>query len=122
MYYVIKKQENVPLKCFIGFAVPKYIAGKDSENVIFEFMKDGKPQRKWIKKADIVLLTDDKKFFMQTMDKFKKTEEEQQKLVEMARDELDKSIENFSQTMESEINEFNEIKNSDDIPDILKNL
>ena len=42
MYYVIKRQIGIPLVTFIGFKVPKYIASKNSENIIFEFTKDGK--------------------------------------------------------------------------------
>lgn len=60
MYYVIKRQYVAPMQRFIGFIVSKYIASKNSDNVIFEFVKDDKVQRKWIKRDDIVLLTKDK--------------------------------------------------------------
>jgi len=122
MYYVIKRQTDKPLSCFIGFMVPKYIASKNNEHVIFEFTKDGKPHRKWVKKEEIVLLTEDKDFFLKTMEQFKSVEETQQKLVDEAREQLDNSIEAFTEAVNSEINEFNEIRNSDDVPCILKNL
>lgn len=121
MYYVIKRQTS-PSQCFIGFKVPKYIAAKNNENVIFEFEINGKPSRKWIKKEDIVLLTEDKKFFIQTMDKFKAVEQEQQELVDAAKKQLEQSMETFTETVNAEINEFNEIKSSSDIPCILKEL
>lgn len=122
MYYVIKRQATVPLSCFIGFMVPKYIASKNNEHVIFEFMKEGKTQRKWVKKDEIVLLTEDKDFFLKTMEQFKAVEETQQKLVNEAREKLNESIETFTETVNAEINEFNEIRNSNDVPCILKNL
>lgn len=122
MYYVIKRQKDQPLSCFIGFMVPKYIASKNNDNVIFEFQKDGKPVRKWVHKDDIVLLTEDKDFFIKIMDQFKEVEETQQKLVDDARRKLDASMETFTEVVNAQIDEFNEIKNSEDVPCILKNL
>lgn len=122
MYYVIKKQHTSPLTTFISFQVPKYIASKNSENVIFEFQKDGKPDRKWVKKQDIILLTDDKEFFLKTVTHFKEVEATQQKLIDAAQEQLDQSIETFTETMLSEINEFSEIRDSSDVPCVLKDL
>lgn len=121
MYYVIKKQDS-PSECFIGFKVPKYIASRNNENVIFEFKIDGKVNRKWIKKDDIVLLTDDKDFFIKTMDQFKAVEAEQKNLVDTAKKHFEQSIEIFTETVNAQLDEFNEIKHADDIPCILKNL
>lgn len=122
MYYVIKRQTDKPLSCFIGFMVPKYIASKNNEHVIFEFLKDGKPNRKWVKKEEIILLTEDKDFFLKTMEQFKMVEETQHKLVNEAREKLNTSIDTFTETMNSQINDFNEIRTSEDVPCILKNL
>ncbi len=122
MYYVIKRQSDKPMSCFIGFMVPKYIASRNNDSVIFEFQKDGKTQRKWVKKEEIVLLTEDKNFFIKTMEQFKAIEETQQKLVDEARKQLDASIETFTEAVNTELNEFNEIKNSSDVPCILKSL
>ncbi|WP_373036857.1 hypothetical protein [Sulfurimonas sp.] len=122
MYYVIKKQHTSSLTTFISFQVPKYIASKNSENVIFEFQKDGKPDRKWVKKQDIILLTDDKEFFLKTVTHFKEVEATQQKLIDAAQEQLDQSIETFTETMLSEINEFSEIRDSSDVPCVLKDL
>jgi len=122
MYYVIKKQKDNPSQCFMGFKVPKYIASKNNDNVIFEFEKDGKVIRKWIKMDEIVLLTADKKFYIKTMAKFKEVEAAQQKLVDEAKEQLVKSMEVFTETVNTEISDFEEIRGSDDVPCILKGL
>lgn len=122
MYYVIKRQHNVPLSSFFCFKISKYIASKNKDTVILEFDKDGKKMRKWIKKDDIILLTEDEKFFMQIRKKFMETEKMQKKLVEDAQKKLNESMETFNENMDSEINEFNELKRGDGIPCELKNL
>ena len=118
MYYVIKRILNSPLASFMGFKVPKYIASKSSDTVIFEFTKDGKIVRKWIKKEEIVLLTKDLELFLKTMNQFKATEAIQQKLVEDAQKHLDQCIETFSETMKNELEEFTR----EDMQSILKNF
>ena len=115
MYYVIKRQYVAPMQRFIGFVVEKYIASKNNDNVIFEFKKDDKVQRKWVKKDDIVLLTQNKEYFMEIFNKFKSTETMQQKLVDEAKAQLDKTIETFTNTMDKEIQEYVATKNSDNI-------
>ncbi len=120
MYYVIKKQHQQPLRHFIGFAVDKYIASKNNDNVIFEFNKDGKTERKWVKREDVILLTDNKEYFLETFNKFKNIESAQQKLVDEAKEQLDKSIEHFAEVMNEEIEHFNEIKSESDVPCIMK--
>lgn len=122
MYYVIKRQKDVPLNFFVGFKVPKYIASKKNDSVIFEFEKDGKPQRKWIRKEDLILLTEDRDYFLKIFNQFKESQAIQQKLVSDAREKLEESMENFTKAMEKEINEYNEIKNSEDVPNILKDI
>lgn len=122
MYYVIKKQVDNPEVCFVGFRVPKYIASKNSENVIFEFERDGKITRKWIKKKEIVLLTDDKEFFLKTMDKFKNVESTQKKLIDEAHAKLEESMEALTENVNAEIDEFEKLRDSTDVPCVLKNL
>jgi len=122
MYYVIKKQSDNPSVCFIGFKVPKYIASKGNDSVIFEFELDGKTQRKWIPKEEIILLTEDKEFFLETIRKFKAVEATQQKLVNEAKDNLQKSKETFTETVNAEIHDFEATKSSSDVPCILKEL
>lgn len=121
MYYMIKRQAS-PSECFIGFKVPKYIASKNNDSVILEFKTEEKINRKWVKKSDIVLLTDDKEFFLATMNKFKAVQTEQQALVDAAKKQLEESMETYTETVNAQLNEFDEIKGSDDVPCILKAL
>jgi len=116
MYYVIKKQVNKPPSTFLGFATEKYIASKTNKNVIFFFRHEGKIVRKWVKLEDVILLTEDKEYFLDTLKRFKKVEAQQQALV----DEAHRT--NYKETMEAEINDYEEIRDSSDVPDILKNL
>lgn len=122
MYYVIKRQFDTPLHYFIGFAVPKYIASKKNDTIIFEFEIDGKLTRKWVKKEDIILLTPDKTFFIQTMDKFKAVEAQQKELVDAAKEKLNQTLATYTETINAELDEFSELKNSNDIPCILKDI
>jgi hypothetical protein len=122
MYYVIKKQHNKPGSTFIGFAVPKYIASKKSENVIFLFQKNGKVIRKWIKLKDIILLTGDEAYYEKVMKQFREAERQQQELVDEAHAQLEQSMTNFVDTMNAEIHDYEEIRNSKDVPCILKAL
>ena len=122
MYYVIKRQLNSLSSDFIGFKVPKYIASKNSTNVIFESTKDRKVNRKWIKNEEIVLLTEDKEFFIKTMDQFKEVQATQQKLVDEAQVKLEETMEAFHETINTEIDEFEKTRNAKDVPCVLKNL
>ena len=122
MYYVIKRQRDIPLSFFVSFKVPKYIASKNNDSVIFEFTKDEKVQRRWIKKDDIILLTEDKEFFLKIVAQFEGLQNMHKELVNNAREKLDNSMENFTKVMENELNDFNEIKNASDIPNILKDI
>ena len=70
MYYVIKKQHDIKMSSFLCFKISKYIASKNKDTVILEFEKDGKKIRKWIKKDDIILLTDNEDFFMKVRKQF----------------------------------------------------
>ncbi len=106
----------------MGFTVPKYIVTKGSDNVIFEFKIDGKVTRKWVKKEDIVLLTEDKEFFIKTMDQFKEVEATQQKLVDEAQEKLEQTMVEYTENVNSEIEEFEEIRDTTDVPCILKEL
>lgn len=122
MYYVIKKQLDKLPSTFIGFATEKYIASKTNKNVIFLFRHEGKVIRKWVKLEDIILLTDDKAYFLKIMKQFREVEQQQQALVEEAQKSLEASMTNFAETMQAEINEYEEIRDSSDVPDILKHL
>lgn len=122
MYYVIKKQTDTNPMQIMSFKVPKYIANKSSNTVIFEFIVNSKTIRKWVKKEEIILLTKDKDFYLTTIKSFKDIQEAQEKLVAEAQKALDKSIETYSEVMESKLEDFEEIRNCNDIPCILKDL
>jgi len=122
MYYVIKKQSNKPGSTFIGFAVPKYIASKNNENVILLFSKDGKVIRKWVKLSDVILLTEDEKYYLKIMKQFEEVEKAQQALVDEAHKQLESSMTNFVDTMNAQIHDYEEIRDSTDVPCILKEL
>lgn len=122
MYYVIKKQHNKLPSTFLGFATEKYIASKANRNIIFLFNIDGKVVRKWVKLDDIILLTEDKEYFLKIMREFRAVEEQQKKLVEAAQKKLEESMITFSETMQAHINDYEEIRDSSDVPDILKHI
>lgn len=122
MYYVIKRQSDTNPMQVMGFKVPKYITNKSSDTVIFEFIVDTKTIRKWVKKEEIILLTEDKDFYLKTMKDFKDTKETQEKLVAEAQKALDKSIETYCEVMELKLEDFEEIRSNDDIPCLLKDL
>ena len=122
MYYVIKKQVDKLPSTFIGFAAPKYIASKKNKHVIFLFLKDDKVIRKWVKLEEIILLTDDKAYFLKVMQQFKDVEEQQQKIVDEAHQQLEQSMTNFTETMHAQIHEYEEIRDSSDVPCMLKDL
>ena len=122
MYYIIKKQLNKPGSTFMGFLALKYIATKNNDSVIFEFVKDGKSIRTWVKKDEIILLTEDKTYFEQVMKQFSNLQNAQQKLVDEAHQKLEQSLKTFTETMDTEINEYEELRDLTDVPCILKDL
>ncbi len=122
MYYVIKKHTVANPCQYLSFQVEKFIANKNNDTVIFELKIDGKLIRKWVKKDEIILLTENKEFFIQTLKDFRAVEETQKKLVAEARAQLDKSIEVYSETMLNEIEKFEESKDSNESRCILKEI
>lgn len=122
MYYVIKKRTDKPGSTFMGFAAPKYIASKKNKNVIFLFSKDGKVVRKWVKLTDIILLTENKEYFLQIMTEFEELQNAQQRLVDEAHAKLEKSMTNFVDTMNAQIHDYEEIRDTTDVPCLLKDI
>lgn len=119
MYYVIKKQNTSPFSTFIGFKVPKYISSKKSDTVIFEFIHSDKAVRKWVKKEDIILLTDNKEYFLKIYKQLEDVQKQQQSLVDEAQANLDKTLETFSETMQKEIERYTQLQDEMDIPEHL---
>ena len=122
MYYVIKRHPEATPTQYISFSVAKYISNKNNDTVIFELQIHGKLVRKWIKKEDIILLTKDKEFFIQTLQQFKSVEETQKKLVAQAQAQLEKSKDTYSETMLNELDKFEEIRDANDFPCMIKDI
>lgn len=116
MYFVIKKQNTNPLSTFIGFKVPKYISSKKSNTIIFEFIQNNKPLRKWVNKEEIILLTDDEEYFLKIYKQLKDVQKQQQSLVDEAQANLDNTLETFTETMQDEIDKYTQLQDEADIP------
>jgi len=114
MYYVIKKISISPTQRFVGFIVSKYIATKNNDTVIFEFDKDSKVQRKWVKKKDIILLTQDKNNFIEILNRFRAVESEQLELIEDVKKQLEDTVELSAVNIDKDIEEYLNCKTSDD--------
>lgn len=115
MYYVIKRHDNLPVSTFIGFKVPKYIASKKNDSVIFEFMQENKAVRKWVKKSDIILLTDKEEYFLKIYKELEAIQKQQQALVDEARANLDKTLCTFSETMNDELDKYTQLDDDEDL-------
>ena len=90
--------------------MPKFITSKTSDNVILEFNINGKIKRKWAPKSDIILLTEDPKYFKQKVEEFSKIEDKHKKQIEAVEKQLSAEVQNFADTMSSTFDDFNEEK------------
>lgn len=106
MYYVIQKKHFDPNLHYLAFRVPKYIANKNSKNIIFEFIIDGKAKRKWAPKDDIILLTDDADLFQKTLERFEAIKERHNQLIEEAKKRVDDAQRHYENAMQDEFLEF----------------
>lgn len=122
MYYVIKKQSDNQSETFIWFRSPKFIVSKESENVIFEFPTEEKLVRKWVNKHEIILLTDDKEYFVKVLNQLKEVQDKQQKLVDDAHKHLQMTLEKFTETMHQKFSEYDALRNANDIPLVSKDI
>ena len=122
MYYVIKKQPDNQSETFIWFRSPKFIVSKESENVIFEFPTQEKLIRKWVNKSEIILLTDDKEYFVKVLNQLKDVQDRQQKLVDEAHKHLQMTLERFTETMQQKFGEYDALRNANDIPLVSKEI
>lgn len=115
MYYVIKRHDDASVPTFIGFKVPKYISSKKNDTVIFEFIKEDKAIRKWVKKSDIILLTDNQEYFLKIYKELESVQKQQQALVDEARANLDNSLNAFSETMHDEMEKYTQLNDDEDL-------
>ncbi len=120
MYYVIQKLHNTPDKHFISYQVPKYILSNKNENIIFEFGQKPNVKRKWTNKNDIILLTQNKEFYLAYLDKLTALEQKYLKEIEKAEKEVEKLVQAFEKSMNNELDSFKELaKKNADVPTLL---
>ena len=102
MYYVIQRKYYDPKKFYLAFRVPKFIASKNSKNIIFEFTIDGKVKRKWAPKDEVVLLTDNIELFQKTLERFDTIEEKHQEQLHIAQQKVQDVLHDFEREMQDE--------------------
>jgi hypothetical protein len=107
MYYVIQRHHNNHKKHFFAYAVIKYIAAKNTKNIIFELNHNGVTKHKWSPKEDIILLTQDQELFRTTYERLTSFSVDYQEKIEAAQEELNSVINEFHRAIE---NEFELIK------------
>ncbi len=120
MYYVVQELHDSGEKHFISYQVPKYILSNKNENIIFEFGEKPNIKRKWANKNDIILLTENRKFFLAFVTKLKSMEEEHLQKINQAQKEVEKLIRKYEDTMHDELESFKKlsVKNAD-VPTLL---
>jgi len=120
MYYVIQALNNAGDKHFISYKVPKYILSNKNENIIFELGEKPNIKRKWAAKNDIILLTENKAFFLAYLKKLTDLEETHLKEIDTAQKEVERLIQNYEETMKEELDSFKKLSlNNDDVPTLL---
>lgn len=73
-HFVIQRLFNNPKKQYIAYQVDHYFVSLKGENIVFEFNIDNQASRKWAPKRDIILLTEDRNLFIDTLDRLKEIE------------------------------------------------
>ncbi len=117
MYYVIQALEGIKNKHFVSYSVQKYKSSPKNNSVIFEFGEKPNIKRKWAAKDEIILLTQDRQFFLNFLKKLKSTEESYMKKI----DEQEQKIEALFLELKDEMHtQFGTIKNDKNIPSLLK--
>jgi len=102
MYYVIQRYNGDPKKHYIAYTVPRYITSENSQNIIFEFRKDGTVKRKWAPKDEIILLTDDTELFKKTIERLESLKSSHLEKIDAAEMQLNQEILSLLNTMQSE--------------------
>lgn len=102
MYYVIQRHHNNHKKHYFAYSVAKYIAAKNTQNIIFEINQNGVMKRKWSPKEDIVLLTEDKDLFRTTYERLETLSSRHLEKINTAQEELNNAVNDFHETMQKE--------------------
>ncbi len=102
MYYVIQRHHNHQQKHYFAYAVVKYIAAKNTQNIIFEIRQNGETKRKWSPKEDIILLTSDQELFRTTIERLESIKNHHLEKINAAQEKLNHEINHFHATMQEE--------------------
>lgn len=102
MYYVIQRHHNNHQKHYFAYAVVKYIAAKNTQNIIFEITQNGVTKRKWSPKEDIILLTADKELFRNTLERLEAIKEHHLEKINAAQEKLNHELSQFHEAIQKE--------------------
>jgi len=102
MYYVIQRHHNNHKKHYFAYSVAKYIAAKNTQNIIFEIHQNDAVKRKWSPKEDIILLTEDKELFRTTYERLEAISAKHLKKIEAVQEELNHEVEALHQSIQKE--------------------
>ena len=120
MYYVIQIIHESQEKHFVSYQVPKYILSDKNTNVIFEFGEKPNVKRKWALKEDIILLTQDKSFFLAYVKKLVDLEVSHIEKIDNAKEEVKRLQKKYQEDMHSELNSLKDLsKKSSNIPTLI---
>lgn len=111
MFYVIQQHHNNHKKHYLAYVIIRYIAAKNTHNIIFEINQNGLIKRKWSPKEDIILLTDDKDLFRTTLERLESIKNHHLEKIDAAQEQLNHEISHYYETMQKE---FEVIKSSDE--------
>ncbi|MFA6188561.1 MAG: hypothetical protein WC680_04695 [Sulfuricurvum sp.] len=109
MFYVIQRHHNNHKKHYLAYVTIRYIAAKNTLNIIFEINQNGLIKRKWSPKEDIILLTDNKELFLTTLERLESIKNHHLEKIDAAQEQLNHEISHFHETMQKE---FETIKSS----------
>ena len=116
MYYVIQALDGIKNKHFVSYSVPKYKSSSKNNTVIFEFGEKPNIKRKWAPKEEIILLTQDRQFFLSFLKKLKSTEEIYLQKIDEQQKKLDAL---FSEMKDEMQNQFTTMQNDKSSPSLL---
>lgn len=102
MYYVIQRYHNDHQKHYIAYIVTKYIAAKNTQNVIFEITQNGVTKRQWSPKKDIILLTADQELFRSTLKRLEALKEQHLEKINSAQEKLNQELSLLHEALQKE--------------------
>lgn len=113
MHYVIQRVREPKLKHFLAYPVPRYISSPQTDNIIMEFIIEGKKVRKWAAKSDIILITEDEQLYRSTLEQLRTIEQKHLQQIAQAQKQMLMS----ENALESDLDvAFEAIRNSCPLP------